>query len=415
VAGTVQDNAGTPVMGAVATTTPGAFATLPSDSGGNYATYVNAEASEYSVSWEKDGYDSLPATDFDPAKDGEMITILPPADNLVLDWGFESGSLEPSWQTGGIITPVVTDDTRHTGHSAASLGCVPFAFGPRQNTSNRIRSSRLPKVATDADGSAHVVWHHGPSDSQEIYYMGPHVSELTAESTIAQAITSPLPLSTPGLSFVYQLSGISPDSGNSLRALIDDGSKVTTVFTSSKVTDGWVHRWFDLSPWAGQMITLTFALSQTAGYPSSWAYLDEVTLGSTYPDLWASKTSLTPVALPGEQVAFSLTYGNRGGAPANGVRITDTLPAELSFVTASPPPLTTTPMLVWDVGSLPAKSGAATIVVTATISPEAPMHCFATNAASIGIATPELETLNNDAQARVFIGHRIHLPVVLKE
>jgi len=177
-------------------------------------------------------------------------------------------------------------------------------------------------------------------------------------------------------------------------------------------TDVWTHRWFDLPPWAGQAITLTFNLHQTAGDPIRWVYLDEVTLGSAYPDLWVSKDG--PIARPaGEQVIYAITYGNRGGALASGVHITDTLPTELSFIDASVPPVTTLP-LVWEVGDVPAKSGPFTITVTATVDPAAPLFTTLTNTVSIEAVSPELETFNNTAQVATFIGYRIYLPVLMR-
>jgi hypothetical protein len=97
------------------------------------------------------------------------------------------------------------------------------------------------------------------------------------------------------------------------------------------------------------------------------------------------------------------------------VRITDTLPAELTFVAASPPPLTTTPALVWDVGDLAAKSEAFTIVVTATVSPATPKLSSLTNTVSIGASSLELEKANNEAQATIFVGRRTYLPSTSRE
>jgi len=80
---------------------------------------------------------------------------------------------------------------------------------------------------------------------------------------------------------------------------------------------------------------------------------------------------------------------------------------------AGPPPLTTTPALVWEAGDLAAKSD-STIVVTATVDPAAPLWSSFTNTASIGATSPELETANNQASAAVFVGRRTYLPLVFK-
>lgn len=711
VTGTVRDNAGTPATGAVVTTTPGALVVIPSGVGGAYAAYVVADAATYTTTWAKSGYGALPATDFAADQDARVDVVLPPNDNVVRNWGFESGNLEAGdWLASGVITPVVTDTLKHTGNYAALLDWQPFAFAPPvdisknpdlssdpqlavdeggavhvvwnspeeiyyarrgsdgiwssplnisnnsgysgwpqlavdgsgavhvvwadntygnyniyyaqrgsdgiwsspENISSNSGESHYPQLAVDVDGAIHVVWQGGSygykkiyysrrgsggtwsspqalsnnssdSDDQQlavdktgvvhvvwshvvypiyvsenweiyyvrrgrdgnwsapmnisnnlgysrmprlvvdgrgavhlvwhdqvqisgeydiyyaergsdgvwfspqnisnspgesmfpqlvvdghgiihvvwsesgtgiyyarresngiwstpqiisrswgafglagdrnqgahliwenggIYYMGPAPAERTGDSSIAQTVTVPIPMSTPTLSFLYQLRGASAASGSWFNVQVDNGITATTLFSTTTSTNDWTHRWFDLTPWAGQTVTVTFNIHQTASYPFAWAYLDEVSIGSAYPDLWVTKDG--PIARPaGEQIVYAIAYGNRGGAAASGVRITDTLPTELSFVDASPPPVTTLP-LIWEVGDVPAKSGPFTITVTATVDPAAPLFTTLTNTASIGAVSPELETFNNTAQAATFIGHRIYLPVVMK-
>jgi hypothetical protein len=111
-------------------------------------------------------------------------------------------------------------------------------------------------------------------------------------------------------------------------------------------------------------------------------------------------------------VAFAITYANRGGAAASGVQVSDQLPPELSFVAADPPPIATTPALVWDVGGVAARSERSTIVVTATVSQTAPLLDYLTNTVTIETTSPELETANNTAQAAIFIGRLVYLPLI---
>jgi uncharacterized repeat protein (TIGR01451 family) len=312
------------------------------------------------------------------------------------------GTVHVVWRDG---TPG-NDDIFYAKRSSDGTWSSP------QNISNTSGASGGSQVAVDAIGTVHVVWSDETTGTSDIFYVGPAPAEQTADSSIAQAVTVPITMSTPTLSFLYQLGGASTTSGSWFSVQVDSGITATTLFSTTTNTDVWAHRWFDLTTWAGQTITMTFNLHQTAGDPVRWVYLDEVTLGSAYPDLWVSKGG--PVtARPGEQVVHTITYGNRGGAAASGVRITDTLPSEVSFVDASPPPITTLP-LVWEVGDVPARSGPFTIAVTATVDPAAPLFTTLTNTVSIGAVSPELETFNNTAQAATFIGHRLYLPTVMK-
>jgi len=281
-----------------------------------------------------------------------------------------------------------------------------------QNISQDSGDSAFPQLAVERSRVVHVVWQDDAMEAHDIYYVRAASTEQTGDSSIAQPLIVSTSMPSPTISFLYQFDGASPTSGSWFNVQVDNGITSTTFFSTTTNTDAWTHCWFDLTPWAGQAITLTFTVHQTAGRPYAWAYLDEVTLGSAYPDLWVSKSG-EMAALPGEQVVYTIAYGNRGGAAASGVRITDTLPASLSFVEANPPPVTTLP-LVWEVGELPAKSGPFTIVITATVAPAVMLGSTLTNTVTIGAISPEIETANNTTQAATFIGYRIYLPISLK-
>jgi uncharacterized repeat protein (TIGR01451 family) len=194
---------------------------------------------------------------------------------------------------------------------------------------------------------------------------------------------------------------------------VQDGEGVTSLYTATQTCD-WTHGWLDLTPWAGQQIALQFSIHQTEGQRFAWATVDEVSVGSAFPDLWVSKTASSPVVPVGKPLEFTLTYGNRGGAAAGQAVLTDTLPPELQFVSADPPPSTVTPFLTWAVGDLPPRSGPATITLVAIPVMGTPWGATLTNTVDIASASPELETLNNRAQAQVSIGSRILLPIIVR-
>jgi len=341
--------------------------------------------------------------------------------------GVWSSPLNISNESGYPLSPKIAADASGTLHVMWScLNCansyVSYArrsgdgtWSEPQNVSNISDrgGDACPVMVVEASGAIHVVWIGNPGNGWSCaYYTGPVPVEQSGDSTLAQIVTIPITISTPTLSFLYQLGGVFATSGSWFSVQVDNGITATTLFSTTSTTNDWTHRWFDLTPWAGQAITLTFNLHQMAGDPVRWVYLDEVTLGSAYPDLWVSKGG--PItARPGEQVVYTIAYGNRGGAAASGARITDTLPAELSFADASPSPVTTLP-LIWEVGDVQAKSGPFTIVVTATVDSAAPLFTTLTNTVSIGAVLPELETFNNTVQVATFIGYRLYLPIIAK-
>lgn len=99
---------------------------------------------------------------------------------------------------------------------------------------------------------------------------------------------------------------------------------------------------------------------------------------------------------------------------ASGGQVTLQLPAQLSFVSANPPPSATTPTLRWDVGALPAQSGPQTIRVTLQVAASAAGGSTVTTTAGITSSSPELEQANNTAQGSVFIGSVRYMPVIMR-
>ena len=363
VTGGITDNRGAPVVGMATTTTPAAFHTAASDGDGAYAAHVSAVAASYSASWSKSGYGALPSTTFAPNPDAAIDVVLPPADNVVQNWGFESGTT--AWQFGGSLTAAVTNTEKHTGAAAAFLGSPP-------------------------------------GDSQS----------SAGDATMSQVVQVPVAALAPTLSFLHRF-GTEFLSDSRLEVAIDDGASPTVVFSANSGGDTWEHHWVDLTPWAGRSVTLRFKVIEAAGGAHAWAYIDEITVGSAHPDIW--------VSLPGQLAAALdrtfdtiVTYGNRGGVTASNGRVTLQLPPQLSFVSADPPPTATTPTLRWDVGALAGQSGPQTIRVTLRVAADATGGDTLTTTASIASDTAELEQANNTATGAVYVGSVLYLPVLMR-
>lgn len=282
-----------------------------------------------------------------------------------------------------------------------------------QKISSDLVHYALPHLYVDENDTPHIIWQHFWNENHSLYYIGPEVNEIGGDSAVSQSITIPITLSTPFLSFMYQLNGVFPDAESELTVAVHDGISTTPVLTLDESTHSWEHAWIDMSSWVGQSVTVTFNLHQADGEPIVNVYLDDVSLGSASPDNWVTVNST--IALPGEQTVHTLTYGNQGGAASENGVITYTLPADISFVSASVLPTSVNgSVLVWEVGSLPAKSEPFTIVVTGTVSLSATPFEYLTSTAVIATPTTELETLNNVAVGQTFIGRFTYLPVVFK-
>ncbi len=192
-----------------------------SDLNGGYTVYVTA-SNTYSLSFARSGYGVLPpeADVVNGSSLGGADAVLPPAVNLVANGQFEAGNLS-GWTAAGLTAPAVTA-TAHSGGGGALLS---------------------------ASGAG-------------------------LDTSLQQTLFLSRTLAAPTLSYFYRVS-----SGSSAPFSVSVSASGLLSGTTPSIAAGvWQHRWLDLTPFAGQTITLTFAL-QPNGVPSSVA-LDEVEIGS---------------------------------------------------------------------------------------------------------------------------------------
>lgn len=154
IRGQVTDNAGTPIQGINLISDPSALYTLTGDSAGNYANYVGAQAGTYTVDWHKSGYGDLPTASLMTEDDVILNIVLPPADNILNNSGFETGDLQPDWLATGTNPPILTNTVRNTGEFAAFLGQGTGATS--QDTF--IGSGSSPLIALGSDQTVHILW-----------------------------------------------------------------------------------------------------------------------------------------------------------------------------------------------------------------------------------------------------------------
>jgi uncharacterized repeat protein (TIGR01451 family) len=268
-----------------------------------------------------------------------------------------------------------------------------------------------PGVAVEGNGRVHAAWLVFVNSRVDLRYATSTVAAQEGNATLTQTIAVPAASLNPGLAFTYHLGRMTAGGGSSFAVAVQSGSNTTPLFTTDQVTAGWTHRWLDLRPWAGQSIALVFTLHQAAGELAPWVYMDDVSVGSTRPDLWIAGQGTS--ARPDEPAIFTIVYGNRGAAPGANARVTASLPAGLVFVSAAPPPTSTGVQLTWNVGNLAGKSGPFTIRVTARADPPVGLGTVA-GTASVASQSPELEMHNNSAQATAFVGHFRYMPVIMR-
>jgi Tol biopolymer transport system component len=271
--------------------------------------------------------------------------------------------------------------------------------------------SYTPSITVDQHDIVHLMGAYGLA--QETSHQTSATSTTAGTSQLNQSVTIPSNMTHPTLAFMVRRFRDFPYDFSGLEVKVDNGNTVTTVPVSVNQA-AWSHAWVDMSPWAGETVTVTFQLNQQIGDPYVQLALDDISLGSAYPDAWVEIESDMTNALRNDSVDFHITYGNQSSIGVQNAKVTVTLPARLSFINANIPPVSTSP-LVWNLGDLPAFSQGQPIIITATVASTATAFETLTTQASIGTASAELQTVNNQSFHDLFIGTFVYLPIINKE
>ncbi len=121
----------------------------------------------------------------------------------------------------------------------------------------------------------------------------------------------------------------------------------------------------------------------------------DVTTITPRADLAVTKTLDNPGPNAGETVNFTVLLRNNGPSDATGVTLTDQLPPQVTFVSATPSQGTYSSATgVWTVGALAANSE-ATLRIAAQVNPGTPPINFTNTAAVSGANQPDPITTNN--------------------
>ncbi|MBI3978784.1 MAG: DUF11 domain-containing protein, partial [Chloroflexi bacterium] len=150
--------------------------------------------------------------------------------------------------------------------------------------------------------------------------------------------------------------------------------------------------------------TLTAVTFQRTGPGTDSILISGLTIGSSAagdgaPDLYTAKTLDPGSSLPGADVTYRIRYGNWSNAPAEGVIVTDTLPAWTTHV-ASTDTYTRTlaeGVVAWEIGALPPWAAERVLTVTARISETLPADTALTNTVAIAGAIADADPANDVA------------------
>jgi len=257
-------------------------------------------------------------------------------------------------------------------------------------------------IAIDESGQPQFIYQEGANviHQTRLIYAPQSGSSLLKQTVL-------VPAGDPYLSFMYATNGLGSPNVQLKVSVMQSGETTEVFATSPDIPFKWKHAVIDLSPWAGHSVTLGFSATQTLGQLRTAYFIDEVSIGTGYTDIWVHGAA--GEARPGETLAVQIHYGNRSMVAAGASSLTLTLPAGLSLLEANPPadePGGTT----WTIGTIPAYANGL-ITLNLEVAPEVPL--FTALVGDVSLTTgAELETANNHGQLLVRVGNYLFLPLV---
>jgi uncharacterized repeat protein (TIGR01451 family) len=122
-------------------------------------------------------------------------------------------------------------------------------------------------------------------------------------------------------------------------------------------------------------------------------------------DLAISKTATPNPVVAGTNVTYTISVSNAGPSSATNVVVKDTIPAQVSVLSATPSAGSCTagiPGITCTIGSM-AAPGSATITVVANVNPNVPNGTMINNTATVSSDVPDPNNGNNSATSAVTV------------
>ena len=148
---------------------------------------------------------------------------------------------------------------------------------------------------------------------------------------------------------------------------------------------------FSYTPTGGFSGTDSFTYRASNGAANSTAATVTITVPQQSADLYVLKALDNQTPTNGASITYTVTVGNNGPDAATNVTVTDTLPAGVTFVSASPSAAYNSATGVWTVGAL-ANQASATLTITTTVTDNTTI----TNAAFISHSDQSDPNTNNN-------------------
>ncbi|MCB0028382.1 MAG: PD40 domain-containing protein, partial [Anaerolineales bacterium] len=261
-------------------------------------------------------------------------------------------------------------------------------------------------AAMGKDGVLHIAW----NDNNIPSYTTVAPAGFSRVATLAQPLFIPTEVTSPTLAFTTLLAQDVIGDGTEFSVIVasDSYSETTTIQPAGNT---WQHEWIDLASFVGEGVTVTFQLTQQSTDPALVVFLDQVSLGSAYPDL-SAQLFMPPSVTPGEGFSVDITVQNHGMIMAEQVVLTYTLPSPMTFITATMPPVQQGNTLVWNLSNLPAESLPVEITLELMVPISLTQGLAVNHNLVVTTTSAEGNLGNNLAAFEQFIVFRMFLPLL---
>ncbi|MFZ6031095.1 MAG: DUF7507 domain-containing protein [Chloroflexota bacterium] len=236
-------------------------------------------------------------------------------------------------------------------------------------------------------------------------------AELTATVEAAHTITAAAPTRTPRPTILITATNTPERSGNEPRPPAVQASPTTEPPTATQEppTATTQPTATQEPPTPTEETTPTVAPPLGFSVPKALLRIDARKLAAVNSEMQIEKRAAPNPVVAGNALTYTVTVFNSGNITAMGVRITDTLPAEVTFQSASPGCSHNTGQVICDIGEMITGTEESRVIVV-RVDPDA--GGTITNQAVVGSESPDPNPANNTATVQTTVNQQADLQIM---
>jgi uncharacterized repeat protein (TIGR01451 family) len=323
------------------------------------------------------------------------------------DVTFVSASVPPSQQTGNTLAFDLGNLAAGESRTFEIITTLPATVGTIESTAIISSLTFDPDATNDVDNQTTFV-EDAPSPVSDLTITRVDKGgaiDLGQEYTYTLTIANNGPNDATGVVLRENLPSVTDTVSQILsqgNAAFDPSTQVLTANLDTIKSGESATVEVTVKPFAaGDLVTTSLAESTTIeANPADNELIAVNTVNSTLPapaDLELTQTVDNPKPELGQNVTFTITLSNKGPGSATGIEVTDKLPSELTFISATPEQGTYDPTTgIWNVGNV-RDNLARTLTITARADIAASSLSNIAEVTAVGETDPDSTPNNNNS------------------